>query len=210
MESLAGDDPPEPRNKPAFAEFFGLGVRRIPKLEETTQDQKVFWVKAKVQDRSTWLFADTGSYVNIVDKNFYYNLPFHPMPAQPNKHERLLSGHNTALPVVGEVVLPFYFNSRYFFHTFKVIENFPVDVCLGADFFRPKYCALRYTPDGNILETGKSSCPSCDRGLSRFTSGTGKGFPIALRQRDLKPRKEMPTRKSPLLCIKKRPSCIPD
>ena len=212
VESLMGEDPPEPKDRLEFTAFFGLGVRRIPKLEDTTKDDKVFWVKAKVQGHSSWLFADTGSYVNIVDKAYYFKLPFHPQPAPPNANERLLSGHNTALPVVGEVILPFYFGNRYFYHTFKVVENFPVDLCLGADFFRPHYCALRYTPEGNILETGKLSCPSCDRGLSRFISSNTKGIPIALRRADIKKHKvqdSLPNRKSPLLCVKKGQKSTP-
>ena len=124
--------------------FFGLGIRSLSPDGEKPGDDKLFWLKAAIQCAPYWFFVDTGSATNIVDKNFYYSLPFHPTPSPTDPRERLISGHNTALPVIGEVVLPFTLHNRQYYHLFRVVENFPVDLCLGADFMKAHECALSY------------------------------------------------------------------
>ncbi len=113
--------PPEPRDVPLFVSFFGLGVPALSHVDERHRDSKKFWLRAAVPNFPFWFLADTGSALNIVDKNFYFSLPYHPSPAPPDPNLHLISGHNAVLPVVEEVVLPFTLHGRQFYHVFKII-----------------------------------------------------------------------------------------
>ena len=171
--------PPEPRDTPLFVSFFGLGVRPLSQSGDKPGDDKLFWLRAAVQNSGYWFFVDTGSATNIIDKNFYFSLPFHPAPSPSDPRERLISGHNTALPVIGEVVLPFILHNKQYYHLFRVVENFPVDLCLGADFMKAHECCLSYEKGRNVFQIKKISCPTCSENFSRVST-QAKKVPVLL------------------------------
>ena len=160
-------------------------MRPLSQTGERPGDDKLFWLRAAVQSSPYWFFVDTGSATNIVDKKFYFSLPFHPAPGPTDPRERLISGHNTALPVIGEVVLPFSLHNKQYYHLFRVVENFPVDLCLGADFMKAHECCLSYEKGRNEFQIKKFSCPVCSENFSRVSTQAQVGPPIALKKEQI-------------------------
>ena len=148
--------------------------------------RRLLWVQISIQDHPTWALLDTGSVANIVSRDFYESLSICPTPL-PTFRDQLISGHNTALPVVGEVVLPFKLFGQSFFHSFRVVKNFPVPLCIGAEFLRPHKCSINYSHENEQFVIGDTRCPTClahvfslakpPRG--RAVSFSKSGLPIA-------------------------------
>ena len=136
-------------------------------------------MQASIQNQKYWFFLDTGSGTNIIDEEFYNSLPCHPCPAPPNSKERLLSAHNIALPVVGTITLPMSFDNNTYYHPYKVVKNFPIDLRIGAEFMKPHEFSLTYRKGVNLLEVFRNSCPTCVFNFARSVASTPSDPPIA-------------------------------
>ena len=155
------------RNKP---------VPPIRKTPGVKMERELVWAEATLQGRKTWTLVDTGSVANIINTKFYYSLPSHPPPLPPDPTENLVSGHNTALPIVGRVVLAFTFSGHTYYHIFQIINNFPVNLCLGSEFLSAHGCTVQYGchPPFSVTTQVCQSCTSNALSYGRTPSGSAK------------------------------------
>ena len=110
----------------------------------TKEVRRLVWTRVGIQGKPSWAMIDSGSVFNIIDRSFYESLPSHPTPHSCARVDKILSGHNVALPVSGRVVLTFFHERHPYHHLFSVVDNFPVPFCLGAEFLRAHQCRITY------------------------------------------------------------------
>ena len=113
-------------------------------------DRNLLWTRLEIQGITTWTLVDTGSVTNIISSRYYQSLPAHPRPRTPGPEERLISGHNVALPLLGKVALTFKVDGKLFCHIFYVIDNFPVEALLGSEFLNPHACSISYASNSRL------------------------------------------------------------
>ena len=107
---------------------------------ETKLDLNLLWTRLEIKGLTTWNLVDTGSVSNIVSARYYQSIPLHPPPLAPSPEERLISGHNVELPLLGKVAFGSQGGRQCLLPHFYVIDNFQLEALLGSEFLNPHEC----------------------------------------------------------------------
>ena len=116
-----------------------------------------FFVLGAVQFLPVWLYADSGSVSNLIDKAVYNRLPFKP-PIRDPEDVRVIGGNGEALDLKGFVVLIVSLGSNIIWHEIGIVTNFPLEVMIGADVLTPYLCSLLYLKNNRIASNSKLQC----------------------------------------------------
>ena len=173
--------PLRPRNGPLLLDLLRCPPSSLAVVREA---RKLLWLSVAAQNCPAWCLLDTGSVYNIVDRSYYDSLPYRPRPVPPDPRDCIVSGHNTALPVLGSVILPFIHDHIPYYHVFRVVDNFPVDMCLGAEFLKQHQCRINYGPGPSTVDIQRTTCDSCAKFSLQLASShpsrvSPDGLPIA-------------------------------
>ena len=160
---------PPVQSEPALFQF----LNSRPHVAAGKADRPLVWANVVVLGKQAWMLVDSGSVTNIVSQRYYESLQPRPPLLKPDPAEKLISGHNAALPLLGHIELPFTHNDRTYYHAFRVIPNFPVSLCLGAEFLFAHACGITYDTKPEF-DVRRPTCPQCERFASAQATTVSK------------------------------------
>ena len=132
---------------------------------ETSSEPALFWFLLRVQDKSLWGLADTGSFRNLMSKKFYYSLPVKVRLKSPG-YVAILAGNGKAVEPLGWGNFEFEIAVKIFCHEVGVVQELPVDFLIGTDLMFPHSAKLRYSSVGcNTLSFEPVPCSVCSGNL---------------------------------------------
>ena len=128
---------------------------------ECSARRTFFWVRTTLQDKTVWGLADTGACRNLINFDFYQNLPIKGTMFPPGSVQ-VIAGDGNALDLLGWVILKLEIGNDVVYHEVGVVKDLPVAVLLGGELMRPHCCSLQYTATGrNNFHLRTPSCSVC-------------------------------------------------
>ena len=100
-----------------------------------TPRMQLFFVLGPVQTLPVWIFANSGSVRNFIDKSVYNRLPFKP-PIRDLSDVQVIGGNGDVLDFKN-VALPVSLGSNLIWHVFGAVSNLPLEVLVGSDVLAP-------------------------------------------------------------------------
>ena len=128
---------------------------------ETSSQPAMFWFLLRIQDKSLWGLADTGSFRNLMSKKFYDSLPVKVRLKSPG-YVAILAANGKAVEPLGWGIFEFEIAGKIFCHEVGVVQELPVDFLIGTDLMIPHSAKLRYSSVGsNSLSFEPVHCSVC-------------------------------------------------
>ena len=116
-----------------------------------------FWDPVGIQNKKVWALADTGSCRNLINKDFFDNLPVKPSMFPPG-NVTVIAGDGESLDLLGWAVLNLEVAHEIIYHEFGVVRDLSIDLLLRGEMMKPHMCALQYDDKGrNTFKMGRST-----------------------------------------------------
>ena len=123
-------------------------------------------MKTTVQDKTVWGLADTGSCRNLINEDFYQQLPIKGTMFPPGTIT-VIAGDGNMLDLLGWTVLKMEVGNEVIYHEVGVVKDLPFSVLMGGEMMRPHCCSLQYAASGrNTFNFGVTTCSICKSNLA--------------------------------------------